>query len=388
MIAGQLEGDSLTMVANKLRQMGYTVIELKEKSLAQKEINMPFGNKVKAKDLTIFSRQFSTMINAGLSLTKSLGILAAQTESKVLKKVISEVLSDVEQGKGLSEAMAKHKNVFPPIYVNMVKAGETGGVLDVVLMRVAEHFEKEAAIRSKVKSAMAYPMAMFTFSILITVVLIVFIVPIFVNMFNTMGGELPLPTKVLLMASNFLNSYWFIIIPALIGAFYAFNVYKKTKNGRHQVDAIKLKIPILGIMTKKMSVSRFTRTLGTLMASGVPILQALDIVADSSGNAIVSDAVKAARASIKEGETISKPLVGSKVFPPMVVQMIAVGEETGSLDAMLSKIADFYDIEVESMVEALTSIIEPLMIVVMGILIGGIIVSLYMPMFQIINLIH
>jgi type IV pilus assembly protein PilC len=233
---------------------------------------------------------------------------------------------------------------------------------------------------------MAYPIAMFTFSMLITMVLIIFIVPVFVNMFSSMGGDLPLPTQVLVTVSDFIRGTWFILLPGIFGAFFLFGKYKKTKKGRHAVDAIKLKLPIMGMLTKKMSVSRFTRTLGTLMASGVPILQALDIVADSSGNAIVSDAVKAARSSIKEGETISKPLVGSKVFPPMVVQMISVGEETGSLDAMLSKISDFYDMEVAAMVDALTSIIEPLMIVVMGLIIGGIIVSLYMPMFEVINL--
>jgi len=385
---GQLEGESITMVSNKLRQMGYFVIDIKEQGLGQKEITLPFSNKVKSKDLTVFSRQFATMISAGLSLTKCLAVLAEQTQSKPLKKVIEEVLRDVEQGNALSEAMAKHETVFPPIYINLVRAGEAGGILDRVLLRVAEHFEKEASIKSKIKSAMAYPVAMFTFSILITFVLITFIVPVFVNMFNDMGGTLPLPTQILLVISNFMRKSWFILIPALFGLAYAFKVYKKTDGGRAQFDKFKLRLPIFGELVKKMAVSRFSRTLGTLMASGVPILQALDIVAESAGNTVVANAVKNSRASIKEGDTISKPLAKEPIFPPMVVQMISVGEETGALDSMLAKIADFYDEEVANMVEALTSILEPVMIVVMGLIVGGIIISLYMPMFQIITLVQ
>ena len=387
LLKGQIEGDGVTMVATKLRQMGYVVIELKEKSLAQKEINLPLSNRVKSKDLTIFSRQFATMINAGLSLTRCLNILAEQTESKALKKVIASVLEDVERGKALSDAMAKHPTAFPSIFINLVRAGETGGVLDVVLMRVADHFEKEASIKSKIKSAMAYPSAMFTFSMAITFVLITFIVPLFVAMFENMGGNLPLPTKVLLTLSNFIRSSWFIIIPAVVAAIYFLRVYSKTEKGRENIDNLKLHLPVAGVLVRKMSISRFTRTFGTLLSSGVPILVALDIVAESSGNAIVSAAVKRTRISIKEGETIAKPLAADNVFPPMVVQMIAIGEETGALDSMLSKIADFYDEEVSNMVDALTSIIEPLMIIIMGLIIGGIIVALYMPMFQIITLI-
>lgn len=387
LLKGQIEGDGVTMVSTKLRQMGYVVIELKEKSLAQKEINLPFSNRVKGKDLTIFSRQFATMINAGLSLTRCLNILAEQTESKALKKVIASLLEDVERGKALSDAMAKHTSTFPPIFINLVRAGETGGVLDEVLLRVADHFEKEATIKSKIKAAMAYPSAMFGFSMSITFVLITFIVPIFVAMFENMGGNLPLPTKVLLTLSNFIRSSWFIMVPATIGAIYLLKVYSKTEKGRENIDNLKLHLPVAGILVRKMAISRFTRTFGTLLSSGVPILVALDIVAESSGNAIVSAAVKRTRVSIKEGETIAKPLAADKVFPPMVVQMIAIGEETGALDGMLSKIADFYDEEVSNMVDALTSIIEPLMIIVMGLIIGGIIVSLYMPMFQIISLI-
>ncbi len=387
LINGQIDGDGTAMVAGKLRQMGYVVIDLKEKSLAQKDITLPFSNRIKTKDLTVFSRQFATMIGAGLSITRCLAILEEQTEQKALKKIIGEVLQDVEQGKALSDAMAKHPKAFPPIYINLVRAGETGGVLDTVLHRVAEHFEKEGSIKGKIKSAMAYPIAMFVFSILITFALITFVVPVFVDMFKNLGGDLPLPTKILLWMSSSIRSYWYILIPAVFGLGYGLRYYSGTVDGRSRLDRFKLNLPIFGGLIRKMAVSRFSRTLGTLMASGVPILQALDIVADSSGNTVVAGAVKNARVSIKEGETISKPLSEEKVFPPMVVQMIAVGEETGALDSMLAKIADFYDDEVSSMVDALTSIIEPLMILVMGGIVGAIIVSLYMPMFQIINLI-
>lgn len=386
--SGNLEGDSLTVVVTKLRQMGYTVVDVSEKSLASRDIKIPgLGNRVKAKELTIFSRQFATMINAGLSLTKSLAILAEQTESKPLAKVIGELLQDVEKGRALSEAMVKHPSMFPIIFTNMVKAGEAGGVLDEVLLRVADHFENEAAIKSKIKSAMAYPTVMFMMSMLITFALITFIVPIFAKMFSQMGGELPVPTKLLMSLSSFMQKYWWLIVAAAAGLFFAFRSYKRTEAGGMKVDSIKLKLPIFGKLAQKMSVGRFSRTLGTLLSSGVPILQALEIVADSSGNAVVAKAVKATRASIKEGETIARPLAQDKVFPPMVVQMIAVGEETGALDTMLNKIADFYDRDVATAVETLTSVLEPLLIVTMGIMIGGIIISLYLPMFNIISLI-
>lgn len=388
LISGSLDGDSLTMVANKLRQMGYVVVDVSEKSLAGKDINIPgLSGKVKAKDLTLFSRQFATMINAGLSLTKALAILTEQTENKTLRKIVAELLSDVEKGRGLSEAMLKHAKTFPPIFINMVKAGEAGGVLDEVLLRVADHFENEAAIKSKIKSAMAYPTVMFMMSMLITFILLTFVVPIFAKMFEQMGGSLPLLTKLLLDLSGFMQGWWWLVLIVLIASYIAFKQYKNTQGGRAKVDRGKLKIPIFGKLIQKMSIGRFSRTLSTLLSSGVPILHALDIVADSAGNDVVAKAVRATRLSIKEGETIAKPLTGHKVFPPMVVQMIAIGEETGALDTMLSKIADFYDAEVANTVETLTSILEPLLIVFMGVMIGGIIISLYLPMFNIITLI-
>lgn len=386
MISGTLEGDSLTTVSTKLRQMGYTVLNIKAKSELL-SLELSFGSRVKPKDLTVFSRQFATMINSGLSLTKCLSILAEQTESSGLSKIVAELQHDVEGGQALSEAMVKHGKVFPAIFINMVRAGETGGVLDEVLLRVAEHFEKEANLKSRVKSAMAYPMAMFSFSILIVFIMITFVVPIFVKMFQDLGGALPLPTMILVKMSEAIRGFWWLILIILVGILYGYRAFASTPMGRLQIDKIKLKLPIFGLLTRKLAVARFTRTLGTLISSGVPILQALDIVGDTAGNSVVSRAVKNTRASIKEGETIARPLSESEVFPPMVVQMIAVGEETGALDSMLNKIADFYDEEVSSTVEALTSMIEPIMIVFMGMMIGGIIISLYLPMFKVITLI-
>lgn len=384
---GTLEGDSAAAVAAKLRQMGYIVLSLNEKAEAIQLGRPAASRKVKSKALTVFSRQFATMVNSGLSLTKCLGILAQQTESAALRAIVTEVQKDVEAGTSLSDALAKHPKAFPPIFVNMVRAGEAGGVLDEVLMRVAEHFEKETTLKSKIKSSMAYPVAMFAMSLLILIAMITFVVPVFVGMFKSMGGELPLPTKILLWASAGVRGYWWAIIAVVVGLVYAFRAYKATPGGRMTIDRAKLKAPVFGELVRKISLAKFTRTFGTLIAAGVPILSALDIVADTAGNEVVSLAVKKTRASIKEGETIAKPLSESAVFPAMVVQMIAVGEETGALDTMLNKIADFYDDEVSSMVDAMTSLIEPLMIAGMGLMVGGIIVSLYMPMFKVITLV-
>lgn len=385
---GNIEGDSEAMVIGKLKQMGYTIVNVSSKAGAGAEINLGFLKKrVKSKDLTVFSRQFATMINSGLSLTKCLGILADQAENSTLAEIINTLQKDVEGGLSLSEAMGKHK-IFPTIFINMVRAGEAGGVLDEVLLRVAEHFEKEANLKAKIKSAMSYPIAMFSFSMLILFVMITFIVPMFVGMFEDLGGNLPLPTKILLFLSNFVRGFWWLMLAAIIGIVIGYKSWKTTETGRMTLDRLKLKLPVFGSLIRKISIAKFTRTLGTLVSSGVPILQALDITGDTAGNAVIEDAVKGTRSSIKEGETIAKPLEESHVFPPMVTQMIAVGEETGALDSMLTKIADFYDEEVANTVDALTSLLEPLMLVVMGLIIGGIIISLYMPMFGIINLIQ
>lgn len=386
---GTLEGDSPTTVASKLRQMGYIVLQLNEKreSLATMQIGPKGEGRVKTKDLTIFSRQFATMVNSGLSLTKCLGILGAQTESKALRGIVQEVQKDVEGGMSLSDSLAKHPKAFPGIFTNMVRAGEAGGVLDEVLSRVAEHFEKDSHLRGTIKSAMTYPIAMGAMVVLIVIAMLTFVVPTFVQMFASMGGDLPLPTKILVWTSQVVTGFWWIILAVVFGIYWAFRTYKATASGRYNIDRIKLRLPVFGGLIQKMALAKFTRTFGTLISAGVPILSALDIVADTAGNEVVAEAVKKTRASIKEGETIAKPLSESRVFPAMVVQMIAVGEETGALDTMLNKIADFYDEEVTTMVDGITSLIEPLMVAALGLVVGGMVIALYLPMFKVITLI-
>lgn len=386
-ISGKLEGENREAVAMKLRQMGYIVLDLDEDRLAALN-KIQFGTTVKMKDITIFARQFATMINAGLSLTKCLSILASQSESKELREIISQLGRDVEAGQSLSEAMVKHPKVFPPIFTNMVRAGETGGVLDEVLLRVADLFEADAALKGRIKSAMTYPVAMLALVLLILVAMMVFVVPTFEKMFSDMGGTLPLPTQILVSVSNGATSWpGAVFVVALIVANVVFRWWKSTESGRLIWHTALLRMPIVGPLQRKTAVARFTRTFGTLVAAGVPILSAMDIVADTAGNEVVARALKNARGAIKEGETIAKPLSESPVFPSMVVQMVAVGEETGALDQMLSKIADFYDEEVSQAVDALTSVIEPVMMATLGVIVGGMVIALYMPMFQSITLV-
>lgn len=387
-VTGKLEGDSREAVATKLRQMGYIILDLEQDRLAQLN-KISFGTSVKMKDVTIFARQFATMINAGLSLTKCLSILGAQAESKEFRDIITQLGKDVEAGQSLSEAMTKHPKVFPSIFTNMVKAGETGGVLDEVLLRVADLFEADAQLKGRIKSAMTYPIAMGSLVLIVLVAMLVFVVPTFQKMFSDMGGELPLPTQILVAISEGARSWpGLIVVGVVIALSVAFKFWVGTESGRLIWDGIKLRMPIVGTMQRKTAIARFTRTFGTLVTAGVPILSALDIVADTAGNAVVSQSVKTVRSAVKEGETIAKPLGESSVFPSMVVQMIAVGEETGALDVMLEKIADFYDEEVRVAVDSLTSIIEPIMMATLGVIVGGIIVALYMPMFQVITLVE
>ena len=389
-VTGALEGGDERAVITKLRQQGYVILNLREKNKTgiHMELSLPFLTKrVKTKDLTIFSRQFATMINSGLSLTRSLGILAEQTKNSYFSQVITQVGEDVQAGQPLSDAFARHTRAFPQLYVTMVRAGETGGVLDTVLLRVAEHFESEAQLKGKIKSAAAYPAAVFSFTVLIAFAMITFIVPMFVKMFESFDAELPLPTRVMLGLSASIRGYWWLYLLIFAGSVYGFRRFKKLDQGRLVVDQMKLRLPVFGMLFRKIAISRFSRTLGTLIATGVSVLQALEIVAETSGNAVVAKAVMKSRKSIKEGETIAKPLTKSRVFPPMVTQMIAVGEETGALEKMLGKIADFYDSEVSATVNALTSLIEPLLIIVMGVVIAGILISLYLSMFSVVNLI-
>lgn len=388
-VKGSVEGDTRDAVSMKLREMGYIILEVNQQGGLASLGSIRFGTGVKVKDVSIFARQFATMINAGLSLTKCLSILAAQTESAGLRDVIQAVAKDVESGQSLSDSMARHPKVFPPIFVNMIRAGETGGVLDEVLLRVADHFENELALKGKIKSAMTYPVAMGGLVLVILAAMMIFVVPTFEKMFNDMGGDLPAITQLLVDASDFVASIrGLIALVVAVALFFVFKAWTNTVTGRFIWDGAKLRMPVFGSMVRKISLAKFTRTFGTLISAGVPILSALDIVADTAGNEVVSRAVKKARLAIKEGETIAKPLSESPVFPSMLVQMIAVGEETGALDAMLNKIADFYDEEVSTSVDGLTSLIEPLMMASLGVIVGGMVIALYMPMFQVITLVQ
>lgn len=387
-IKGSLEGDSRDNVSAKLRQTGYIILTLDQKAASSLTSISFKRTHVKPKELTVFSRQFATMINAGLSLTKCLGILATQTDSAVLRETIAQVARDVEAGQSLSDSMAKHAKIFPNIFINMVRAGETGGVLDEVLLRVADHFEREAALKAKVKSAMTYPVAMGALVLVILAIMMIFVMPTFQKMFQDMGGKLPGLTQFFIDLSDFIRGFGGIgMVAVSVGAWFGFKAWCNTASGRMIWDTIKLRMPIIGGLIRKIALARFTRTFGTLVSAGVPILSALDIVGDTAGNEVVAQGVKRVRSAIKEGETIAKPLSELPVFPSMLVQMISVGEETGALDAMLNKIADFYDEEVSTAVEGLTSLIEPIMMASLGGVVGVIVVALYLPMFNVISLV-
>jgi type IV pilus assembly protein PilC len=389
MIGGTLDADSQGAVASRLRQMGYAPvsIEVARQSSLQMEVKLPGSSRVKPKELAVFSRQFATMINSGLSLLRALSILAEQTENKRLAGVLTAVRNEVEKGSALSAALAQHPKVFNRLYISMVRAGEVGGFLDQVLLKVAETLEKEVELRGKVKSAMTYPVVVFAMVLLIVSAMLVFIVPMFKNLYGQLGGTLPLPTRVLVGISDVVKR-WFLLVLVGIGlATFGFKRWVTTPSGRYRLDAFKLRAPIFGPLFHKTALSRFSRTLATLLRSGVPILQALEIVSETVNNGVISKAVKDVQDSVREGESLAGPLQRHAVFPPMVVQMMAVGEETGALDTMLSKVADFYDQEVQAAVDALTSLIEPVLIAVMGAAVGGMVIALYLPMFQIVNLV-
>jgi len=345
------------------------------------------GAGVSTKDLAIFTRQFATMISAGLPLVQCLDILAKQASKPSFGRVIGEVTREVEAGSTLSDALGKHKAVFDDLFRNMVAAGEAGGVLDEILMRLATYIEKADALKRKVQSALVYPGVVLTVAMGATAFMLIFIIPTFAKMFSDFGGELPLPTKIVLGASHFLTSFWWAMILAIVGGIFAFTRYYATESGKRVVDQFMLKFPVIGDVLLKGAVARFTRTLGTLISSGVPILSGLEITARTAGNKVISEAIMEARASIREGETVAAPLKASGVFPPMVVQMISVGEQTGALDEMLTKIAVFYESEVDTAVDTLTSIIEPVMIVLMGGIVGGMVVAMYLPMFKLISVV-
>jgi len=385
---GELEADSTMLVANKLRQMGYVpiAIDKRKKSAAKKELHI-FKPKAKLKDLAIFSRQFAVMIDSGLSLLRALSILEEQTENKVLAVVLHEVRTDVEKGSSLSAALARHPKVFNKLYVAMVRAGETGGVLDSVLLQLADTIEKQVELRQKIKSAMTYPVAVLCLVLLIVTAMLLFIVPTFKNLYSDLGGTLPAPTRILLFISAILKKWFPIVIALQFGAVWLFKRWITTEKGRSAWDIFKLKVPVFGKLVHKTALVRFSRTLASLLRAGVPILESLDITSDTVGNTVMVRAVEDVQEGVRTGESMATPLSKHAIFPPMVVQMIAVGEETGAVDTMLDKIGEFYEQEVEATVDALTSLLEPLLIVVMGAAVGGMVVALYMPMFNIINLI-
>jgi len=389
-VKGRIEAQNEGAVAARLRTMGAAPLSISEVSNTglNRSLSIPgFRDKIGMKDLAVMSRQLATMINAGLSLLRSLQILSEQTDNRALAKVLVLVRTDVEAGSALSFSLGRHAAVFPPLMINMIKAGEVGGFLDRVLISVAENYEAEVKLRSKIKSAMTYPVVVFCMAILATTGMLLFIVPVFAAMFANLGGELPLPTRVLVFLSQLLK--WLAPVLLVVGIVFG-SWWAKHKNDvsvRSRIDPIKLKVPIFGSLFRKVAVARFTRNFGTMVRSGVPILQALETVGETSGNMVVENAAKAVRDSVRSGQSLAAPLRDHPVFPPMVVQMIAVGEDTGALDDMLYKISEFYDQEVEATAEQLTSLIEPLMIAVLGAVIGSMIVALYMPIFTIFNLI-
>jgi len=349
------------------------------------QINIKIGTGIKRLDISRFTRQFATMIGSGLPMIQCLDILASQVESKELRKVIVQVKDSVQGGSTLADALARHPKVFDQLYTNMVEAGEMGGALDVILLRLAAYREKADILIRKVKGAMMYPIVIMIVATGVTFAMLTFIVPVFAKMFAGLGSELPAPTMIVLAISDFLKSKLILIVIGLIGLVVAYKLWVRTPSGRLSADRVFINFPVLGTLIRKSAISRFSRTLGTLLSSGVSILDALEITAKTAGNRVVHDAIRRSVVSIAEGDTITAPLKESGVFPPMVTQMISVGEKTGGLDEMLNKIADFYDEEVDAAVGALTSIIEPVVVVFMGIVIGGILIAMYLPMFDIIG---
>jgi type IV pilus assembly protein PilC len=390
LVEGSLEADSSELVVNKLRQMGYVpvAIERTDGVGLKKDIKLPFGGKASQKDVAVFSRQFATMINAGLSLIRALHILEEQTENEKLRETARAVRTDVERGSSLAQALGRHPKVFSRLYVAMVKAGEAGGVLDSVLLNLAATIEKQVELKRKIKSAMTYPVAVFVIVIIIVSAMLMFVVPMFEELYSELGGTLPLPTRILLAASAFVTGFFPFILVGLCIAVWLLRRWIATDKGRAVWDAMKLKLPVFGKLVHKTAITRFCRTLSVLLRSGVPVLESLEITSETVGNTVVATAVKDTQEAVKGGESMASPLTKHAVFPPMVVQMLAVGEETGAVDDMLDRVADFYDQEIEATVDALTSLLEPLLIVVMGSTVGGMVISLYMPMFNIINLIQ
>ncbi|MDO8786072.1 MAG: type II secretion system F family protein [Syntrophales bacterium] len=379
---GELEAADEAAIRAQLRRQGFKSITVKGKPKDLLEY-LPFlKQKVKEKDIVVFARIFSTMINAGLPLIQCLDLLATQEQNKTFSKIITSIKEDIEGGSTLSDALKKFPDIFDELFVNLVAAGESGGILDVILNRLSGYMEKAMKLKGKVKGAMTYPASVLVISVGVVSLLLLKVIPVFQKMFEGMGGTLPAPTQFLVNASKFMQNYFFHMIAGVVVVIYAFRRYSRTEKGRLQIDSLILKAPVFGSLLKKVAVAKFSRTLSTMMSSGVPILEGLAIVSKTAGNKIIENALMETRRCISEGKTIAEPLAEGNIFPPMVVQMIAVGEATGALDAMLSKIADFYDDEVDAAVDAMTALLEPFMMVFLGGVVGGMIIAMYLPIFQ------
>lgn len=381
-LKGEVEAADEKIARLQLKRRNLTVKKLKPKP---KDLFQNIGfmqPKVTNKDIVIFTRQFSTMIDAGLPLVQGLNILAEQAENRTFRGILKEITRDVEGGSTLAEALKKHPKVFDDLFVNLVAAGEVGGILDTILQRLAAYIEKAAKLRSRIKGAMVYPLVVIIIAIVVIAVILIFVIPVFEDMFKGVGSALPAPTQFVVNMSRFLKGNIHYVIGAFIALGWGLRTYRKTEKGRRQTDILALRLPIFGPLLKKVAVARFSRTLGTMVTSGVPILDALEIVAKTAGNVILEEVIMEVRSSIAEGQTIAEPLSETDIFPGMVVQMISVGEATGALDTMLEKIADFYDDEVDAAVEALTSMLEPLLMVFLGGAIGGLVVAMYLPIFK------
>jgi type IV pilus assembly protein PilC len=391
---GEVEADSKQAVADQLKAKGLIVLDVADKH-SSKEISLSFMERVKPNDLTVMSRQLSTMVSSGMTILRALYTLETQTENDLLKKTLVDVRKDVEAGLPFSDALQRHPKIFSPLFVAMCRAGETGGLLESSLLRVADQLESEAALRRQVKSAMVYPAVVVTFAMIVMIALVTFVIPVFVGVFKQFpapnGKPAPLPkiTQISVAISNLFTHDWFILIPCVVAMIFAFLRWKKSPRGRNQWDRFRLRVPMkIGEIVQKVAIARWSRTLAALTAAGVPLLAALDITGKTSGNIVVEEAMKAVQDSVKGGGSISEPLRQAPVFPAMVTQMVSVGEETGALDTMLSKVADFYEDQVDAAVKALTSIMEPIMIIVIGGMVGFIVISMYMPLFQVYNNIH
>jgi len=389
-VTGTIEASGESAAVSSLRDQGYRPFEVNEISDGGFELNIPFisGPPVDQQEVALFTRQMATLLDAGLPLLRAVNIMKDQLDNEDFKDILDQVSQDIKGGASFSEALERHPDVFENLYVNMVKAGEVGGVMEAVLQRLADFAEKAQELRTKIKSATMYPAIMFCIAILVVVFLLIFVLPTFIDLFTEMGVELPLPTRIVISISDFLQHRWYVVLGMVFGASYAGKWYYGTDKGEYNIDKLKINLPVFGSLFRKVATARFTRTLATLVRSGVPILQAIDIVQDTIGNRVVAETMNEVRDSISEGDTISEPLHESGVFAPMVTHMISVGEETGSLDEMLGRIADTYEMQVEEMVEGLSSMLEPILILFMGIMVGTIVMAMFFPMFQLIAVVN